>query len=129
MSLPNPGRALARSSLLSISLKLLTLSGTPPFFTNSFRLASLFALLVGLKLFFVIGALVWFIKITKVVPFESVEVFRKDLLLVLHFSLFSSMISRLFCLLPSGALFTLTIWPFGRPHPWSLSQWRPHEEL
>ena len=40
MGLTNPGRALGRSCLLSISLKLLTLSGIPPFSTNSFRLAS-----------------------------------------------------------------------------------------
>ena len=32
--LTNPGRALGRFSLLSISLKLLTLSGIPPFSTN-----------------------------------------------------------------------------------------------
>ena len=64
MGLTNPGRALGRSCLLSISLKLLTLSGIPPFSTNSFRLASLLALLVGLNLFFLIGALVWSIKIT-----------------------------------------------------------------
>ena len=41
MGLTNPGRALGRFCLLSISRKLLTLSGIPPFFTNSFRLASL----------------------------------------------------------------------------------------
>ena len=34
MGLTNPGRALRRSCLLSISLKLLTLSGIPPFSTN-----------------------------------------------------------------------------------------------
>ena len=34
MGLTNPGRALGRSSLLSISLKLSTLSGIPPFSTN-----------------------------------------------------------------------------------------------
>ena len=34
MGLTNPGRALGRFSLLSISLKLLTLSGMPPFSTN-----------------------------------------------------------------------------------------------
>ena len=45
MGLTNPGRV-GQSCLLLISLKLLTLSGTPPFSTNSFRLASLFALLV-----------------------------------------------------------------------------------
>ena len=37
-----PRPALGRSSLLSISRKILTLSGIPPFSTNSFRLASLF---------------------------------------------------------------------------------------
>ena len=58
MGLTNPGRDLGRSSLLSISLKLLTLSGTPPFSTNSFWLASLLALLVGVNLFFLIGVLV-----------------------------------------------------------------------
>ena len=57
MGLTNPGRALGRFSLLLISLKLSTLSGIPPFSTNSFRLASLLALLVGLNLFFLIGAL------------------------------------------------------------------------
>ena len=87
MGLTNPGRALGRSCLLLISLKLLTLSGIRPFSTNSFRLASLLALLIGLNLFFLIGALVWFIKITTVVPFESVEVFRKDPILALYFSL------------------------------------------
>ena len=112
MGLTNPGRALGRFSLLSISLKLLTLSNTPPFSTNSFRLASLLALLVGLHLSFLIGALVWFIKITTVVPFESVEVFCKDPFLALYFSLSSSMIFRHLCLLPSAAFFTLTIWPF-----------------
>ena len=65
MGLTNPGRALGRSFLLLISQKLSTLSGIPPFSTNSFRLASLLALLVGLNLSFLIGALVWFIKITK----------------------------------------------------------------
>ena len=115
MGLTNLGRALGRSCLLSISQKLLTLSGIPPFSTNSFRLASLLALLFRLNLFFLIGALVWFIKITKVVPFESVEVFRKDPFLALYFSLSSSMIFRPLCFLPSAALFTLTIWPFG-PH-------------
>ena len=59
----------------------------PPFFINSFRLASLFALLDGLNLFFLIGALLWSIKITKIVPFESVEVFRKDPFLALYLSL------------------------------------------
>ena len=129
MGLTNPDRALGRSCLLSISLKLLTLSGIPPFSTNSFRLASFLALLVGLNLFFLTGALVWFFKITKAAPFESVEVFRKDPFLALYFSLSSSMIFWPLCLLPSAAHFTLTIWPFGPPPPRSLRRWRPHKEL
>ena len=120
MGLTNPGRALGRSCLLSISVKLLTLSGIPPFSTSSFWLASLLALLDGLNLSFLIGALLWSFKITKVVPFESVEVFRRDPFLALYFSLYSLMIFRPLCLLPSAALFTLTIWPFGPPPPWSL---------
>ena len=88
MGLTNPGRAFGRFSLLSISLKLLTLSGIPPFSTNLFRLASLLALLVGLNLSFLIGALVWFFKISKVVPFESVNAFRKDPFSALFFSFF-----------------------------------------
>ena len=54
MGLTNPSRALRRSSLLLISPKLLTLSGIPLFSKNSFRLASLLALLVGLNLSFLI---------------------------------------------------------------------------
>ena len=129
MGLTNPGRAFRRSSLLSISLKLLTLSGISPFFINSFWLASLLALFVGLNFSFLTGALAWFIKITKVVPFESIEAFRKDLFLALYFSLFSSTIFLLLCLLRSAALFTLTIWPFGPPPPRFLLRWRPHKEL
>ena len=128
MGLTNPGGALGQFSL-SISLKLLTLSGIPLFSTNSFRLASLLALLVGLNLSFLTGALVWFIKITIVAPFESVEVFHKDPFLALYFSLPSLMIFRLLCLLPSAALFTLTIWPFGPPLPRSPLRWRPHRQL
>ena len=41
--------------------------------------------------------------------------FHKDPFLALYFSLSSLMIFRLLCLLPSAALFTLTIWPFGSP--------------
>ena len=44
----------------------------------------------------------------------------------LYFSLSSLMISRPLCLLPSAALFTLTIWPFGPPSPRSPLPWRPH---
>ena len=49
---------------LSTSPKYLTLSGTPFFFMNWFWLAS--SLLCLLDLFFLIGALAWFFKITKV---------------------------------------------------------------
>ena len=87
------------------------------------------ALLVGLNLSFLTGALVWFFKITKVDPFESVDVFCKDPFLALYFSLSSSMIFRLLCVLPSAALFALTIWPFGPPPPWSPLLWRPHKKL
>ena len=129
MGLTNPGRALRRSSLLSISLKLLTLSGIPLFSTNLFRLASFLALLIGLNLSFLIGTLVWFFKITKVVPFESVKVLLKDPFLALYFSPYSLMIFQPLCLLPSAALFTLTIWPFGPLPPRSPLRWRPHKEL
>ena len=129
MGLTHPGGTLGRSCSLLISPKLLTLSGIPPFTTNSFQLSSLIALLVGLNLSFLISALAWFINITKAVPFESVEVFRKDPFLALYFSLYSSMIFRPLCLLPSAALFTLTIWPFGPSHSQSSLRWRPHKEL
>ena len=85
MGLRNPGRALGRSCLLLISPKLPTLSGIPPASINSFRLASFLALLVGLNLSFLIDALAWFIKITKVALFESIEVFRRDPFLALYF--------------------------------------------
>ena len=104
------------------------MSGIPPFSTNSCRLASLLALLVGLNLYFLIGVLAWFIKITKVVPFESVEVFCKDSFLALYFSLSSLMFFQLLCLLSAG-LFMLTIWPFGPPPSRSPLWWRPHKEL
>ena len=101
----------------------------PALFHKPIRLASLLALLDGLNLSFLIGALVWFFKITKAVPFESVKVFRKDPFLALYFSLFSLMIFWPLCLFPSAALFTMTIWPFGPPPPRSLLRWRPHKEL
>ena len=129
MGSTNPSRALGRFSLLLISLKLSTLSGIPAFSINSFRLVSLLALLVELNLSFVTGAVAWFIKITKATPFESVEVFRKDLFLALYFSLSTLMIFLLLCLFLSAALFTLTIWPFGPPPPRSLLRWRPHKVL
>ena len=88
-----------------------------------------FALLVGLNLSFLIGALAWSIKITKAVLFESVEVFRKDPLLTLFFPLYSLMIFLLLCFLPSAALFMRTIWPFGPLQFRSPLPWRLHKEL
>ena len=129
MGLTNPGQVLGRSSVLLISLKLSTLSGILPFSTNSFQLASLLLCLLGLNLSFLTGTLVWFFKITRVVPFKSVKVFRKDLFLALYFSLSSLMILPPLCLLPSAVLFTLMIWPFGPPPPRSPLRWRPHKEL
>ena len=129
MSLTNPGQVLGRFSLLLIFRKLLTLTGIALFSTNLFWLASLLALLVGLNLSFLTDVHARFFKITKVVPFESVEVFHKDPFLALHFFLFLSMISLLFCLLQSVALFTVAIWPFGPPPLRFLLRWRPHKEL
>ena len=43
--------------------------------------------------------------------------------------LYSSIIFWLLCLLPSAALFTLTIWPCGLSPPRSPLRWRPHKEL
>ena len=124
---PRPG---CRTILSTIDFsKLLTLSGIPPFSTNTIRLASLLALLVGLNLSFLTGALAWFFKVTKAAPFESVEVFRKVPFLALSFSLSSLMIFRPLCLLPSVALFMLTIWPFGSPPPRSPLRWRPRKKL
>ena len=101
----------------------------PALFTNLFWLASFLGLLVGLNFFFLISTLAWFIKITKVVLFESVEVFRKDPFLSLYFFLYSLMIFLLLCLLPSAALITLMISLFGPPPPWYSLQWRPHNQL
>ena len=84
------------------------------------RSGGIFALLLPLPALASTSLLAWFIKITKVAPFESVEVFHKNPFLALYFSLSSLMISLLLCLLTSAALFMLTIWPFGR---------RPHKEL
>ena len=70
----------------------------------------------------------WFFKIAKVAPFESIEVFYKDPFLALFFYL-SSMTFQLLCLLLSAALFMLTIWPFGFPPSQSPLWWRPHKEL
>ena len=55
--------------------------------------------------------------------------FHNDPFLALYFSLYSLTIFWFLCLIPSAALFTLTIWPFGPPPPRSPLQWRPHKEL
>ena len=55
--------------------------------------------------------------------------FRKDPFLPMYFSLFSSTIFLILCLLPSAALFALTTWSFGPPPPQSPLRWRPHKEL
>ena len=128
MSLTDPSLALGQFVLLLTFPKLSTLSGTPLFSTNLLRLASLLALLVGLNHSFLVGVFVWFFKITKVVHFESVEMFHKDPFLALYFSFFSSTISLLLCLFPSAALFMLTTWSFGPPPFRSLLRWRPHKE-
>ena len=83
--LTNPNRALERFLQLPISLRHSTLSGILPFFTNLFRKAYLFALLVGLNFFFQISALAWHFKITKASPFQFVEMFRKDPFLACFF--------------------------------------------
>ena len=54
-------------------------------YRNHFFVVSLLALLVGLNLSFLIGALAWFIRITKAAPLESVEMFCKDALLACTF--------------------------------------------
>ena len=100
MGLTNPGRAFERSSLLLISRKLSDSVWHLALFHNSFRLAFLLALLIGLNLSFLIGALLWFIKITKIASFESVEMFRKDPLLAVYF--FSLFINNFPTSLPSS---------------------------
>ena len=99
---PRPG---SRTILFAIDFSKALESGWHPALFHKLISAGLLALLVGLNLSFLIGALAWFINIAKVVPFESVEVFRKDPFLALYFSLFSSMIFLLLCLLPSAVLY------------------------
>ena len=130
MGLTNPGRALGRSCLLSTSLKLSTLSGIPPFFTNLLRLASLIALLVGLNLSFTDRRACVVYQNHKSCSFRIHRgVPRKVPFLALYFSLSLSMILLLLCFLLSAALFTMTIWPLGPPPPRSSLRWRPHKEL
>ena len=65
--------------------------------------------------FLSVGALAWFIKITKVVPFESIEMFCWDPFLALYFSLSSSMIFPLLCLIFVSCFYidNLAIWFFS----------------
>ena len=131
MSLTNPGRALGRFSLLLISLKLFTLSGTPPFSTNSFRLPpSCFARWTQTFLSDRRACMGFennksrSFQVRRGVQLGSVLGPDKE-----FFSLFSSVIFRPLCLLRPAALFTLTIWPVGPPPPRSPLRWRPHKEF
>ena len=125
MDLTNLGLDLRRFLLRSSSPRLSALPRIPKFFRNLFQLTSLLAFLVGLNLTFLKGARAWFFEMAKVAPFESVEVFSKDQFFSLYFSLFSSIISLFLCLLPSAALFMLTICPFG-PTPFGPCCGRGH---
>ena len=122
MGSTKPGQALAQFSLLSTSPKLSTLSDTPPFSTNVFRLEFLFAIFVGLNLSFLIGVLAWIFKITEVASFKSVEMFRKYPLSALYVLLFINYF-------PSAAFFTLIIWVSDPPSNRFLLHRRPHKEL
>ena len=70
----------------------------------------------------------WFFKITVVVPFESVEVCRKDPFLAQYFCLSSSMIFLFFYFSPSAGFFMLMISRFG-PLPQFVLWWKTHKEL
>ena len=61
------------------------------------------------------GALAWYFKITKVAPFESVKVFRKDPFLAQYLFIFSSRIFLHRFFLPSAIFLMLAIWPFDPP--------------
>ena len=128
MGLTNPRGALRQFLLRLTSPKLSTLSGIPPFFTDLFWPASLLALLAGLNLFFLIDALAWFFKLTKVAFFESVKEFCKNQFLALYFSFFINDLPAFLLFSVSCSLYDddPSIWsPFYR----SLLWWRLHKEL
>ena len=119
MDLANPCRALRRSSLLLISQKLSTLSGILPFSINSFWLASLLALLIGLNLSFLIGALAWFIKIQKSLLSSRSRCSARIRSWPCTFSLFiddlpASLVSSVSCSLYAD---DLAIWSSNPSHP------------
>ena len=124
MGFTNPGQTLGRSSLLWISRRLLTLSGIPPFSINSSRLASILALLVGLNLSFLTGALVCFFKITKSRSFRVRRGVPQGSVLGPVF--FSFFINNLSAYLPSSVSCSLYADDLAI---WTLQRWRPHKEL
>ena len=124
MSLTSTARAHGRFLPRSTFSKLSTLSGIHRFSTNLFWLALFLALHIELNFSFLISALVWLFKITKIAPFEPVEVFC-----VLYLSLFLSMIFLRLCLPLSAALLVLTIWPFVPSSLQSLLLWRLYKVL
>ena len=126
MGCTNPSRALQWFLLRLIFLSLLILFGISVFFIYSFRLPPPpLSLLVGLNLSFLTGAVAWFLKIIKVAPFESVEMFRKDPYLTLFFSLSFNDLPALL-LISVSVLGMLITWPSGLL---SLLLWRLHKEL
>ena len=128
MGLTNPGRAFGRSCLLSISQKLSTLSGTPPLFHKllSAGLPSCFARWTQSFLSDRRACMVY--QNHKSRSFQVRQgVLQGSVLGPVLFS--SSIIFLLLCFLPSAALFTLAIWPFGPPLPRSPLRWRPRKEL
>ena len=123
---PKPGSQ--RSCLLSISLKLLTLSGIPLFSITHFGWPPpCFARWTQSFLSDRRASVVF--QNHKSRSFRVRRGVPQGCVLDLYFSLSSLMIFRHLCLLPSAALFTLTIWPFGPPRHWSPLRWRPHKEL
>ena len=120
---------LVSSYLIFLFLDPWTLSSILLLFTNLFQLVSFPALLVELDLSFLTGTLCVIFTITKVALIESIEVFRKDPILDLYFSLFSSLIFLLSVFFHPALSFMLTTWPSGPPLARSLLQRILHKEL